>query len=170
MDVTIPTLSMCTGKDCTLKGRINGASANILVDTGAAATVLSKSMWDRVGEPGVRLQNSANQKLVGVQGSPLHLHGSTQVQLELPPEVFNVDVIVADTPTADVILGRDFLHSQRCTIEMGGSNDVLQVQTRRESISITQERAALGATNHSVVLQESMTVPYRLAVKWAHPT
>lgn len=142
-----------------MKGLVNGVSANILVDTGAATTVLSKDMWDRSKERGAQLQGIADRKLVGVQGTPLHLHGSARIQLELPPEKFWISVIVADTPTADMILGRDFLRSQRCAIEMKDTDDVLHIQSRRQSVAIVQDRTAPGTSSLNVILQESVMVP-----------
>ena len=106
-------------------------SASILVDTGAVATVLSKAMWDRAKEQGAQLQSITDWRLVGVQGTPLHLLGSTHIQLELSLETFRVNVIVTETPSADVILGRDFLSSHRCTIEMG--RNIILHDTRRQS-------------------------------------
>ena len=110
-----------------MKGLVNGVSVIILVDMGAAITVPSKDMWDRSKEGGAQLQGIADRKLVGMQGTPLHLHGSARIQLELPPEKFWISVIVADIPTADMILGRDYFRSQRCTIEMkaGGAEQSL---------------------------------------------
>ena len=139
MSAIIPTLSVCSGKDCVVKGLVNGVPANILVDTRAATTVLSKCTWNNVREHGVQLQSAGEQKLVGVQVIPLHLHGSAQVWRELPPEKFRINVIVADTPTTDVILGRDFLRSQTCTIEMGSTSDVLHIKTQGQRVAITQD-------------------------------
>ena len=36
VSLTIPacTQSVCSGRDCVLKGRVNGVPANVLVDTG----------------------------------------------------------------------------------------------------------------------------------------
>lgn len=156
VSVTIPTLSVCSGKDCVLGGLVNGVSANILVDTGAATTVLSKDMWERSKKQGATLQGITNRKLVGVQGTPLHLYGGTCIQLELPPEKFQVNVVVADTPTADVILGRDFLRGQKCTIEMKESRDILHVQSRGQSVALAQD-GTVDSLN--VILQESVVVP-----------
>ena len=78
--------------------QINGVSASILEDTGAVATVLSKVVWDRAKKQGAQLQSAINRRLEGVQDTPLHLYGSTRIQLELPPEIFQISVIVADTP------------------------------------------------------------------------
>ena len=165
VNVIIPTLSVCSGRDCMLKVLVNGVSANILVDTGAAVTVLSKGMWDRSKGPGAHLQSTAERKLVGVQGTPLQLHGTARVQLELSPDKFWVEVIVADTPTADMILGRDFLRDQKCTIRMGTSSDSLHVQAQGKSISTAQSQAPPTQTPTqaplNVVLQQSVTVPPR---------
>ena len=150
---------MSAGRDCVLNGRVNGVSASILVDTGAVTTVLSKAMWDHAKEPGAQLQSITDWRLVGVQGAPLRLHGSTYVQLELPPEAFQINVIVAETPTADVILGRDFLRSHRCIIEMGSTIDVLRVQSRGLAIPIAQDQTTQEVPNLNLILQESLTIP-----------
>lgn len=142
-----------------MKGLVNGVPASILVDTGAATTILSKNMWDRAGGQGVQLHGISDRRLVGVQGTPLHLHGGGRIKLGLPLQEFWVDVIVADTPTADVILGRDFLRSQKCTIEMGGADDLLHVQARGQSVPITQPQTQPCTPSLNVVLLESLTVP-----------
>ena len=59
-----------------MNGLVNGVSANILVDMGAATTVLSRDMWDCSKERDAQLQGIADWKLVGVQGTPLHLQGT----------------------------------------------------------------------------------------------
>ena len=117
-------------------------------------------MWDRARDQGAQLQNITDQKLVGVQGAPLYLHGRTQIQFELPPERFSISVIVADTQTADVILGCNFLRNQRCSIALGNDGDTLHVQTRGQSIPIAQDLNA-QISCHNVIIQESMTVPPR---------
>ena len=48
-ETTITAVTIKSKTDCLLEGRINGVSASILVDTGAAATTLSKELWDRTG-------------------------------------------------------------------------------------------------------------------------
>ncbi len=126
------------------------------MDTGAATTVLNKNMWERCG---AKLQGISDRRLVGAQGTPLHLYGSTYIKLELPPEKFQVNVVVADTPIADVILGRDFLRSQRCVIEMKDSSDVLHVQSRGQSIAIAKNKTVDSACGFNVILQESVVVP-----------
>ena len=67
VNVIIPTLSVCSGKE---KGLVNGVYANILVDTGAAVTVLSKGMWDRSKGPGAHLQTTAERNSWGSKAPP----------------------------------------------------------------------------------------------------
>ena len=121
----------------------------------AVATVLSKAMWDHAKEQGAQLHGITDQRLVGVQGTPLHLHGSTHIQLELPPGTLQVNVIVTETLMADVSLGRDFLQSHRCTIEMGSNIDAQCVQARQLAIPIAQDQSTQEVPNFNVILQES---------------
>ena len=46
MDGTIPTFSISSESEYLLSGSVNGIPASILVDTGAATTVLAKEVWD----------------------------------------------------------------------------------------------------------------------------
>ena len=73
VSIPIPacTQTVCPVRDCVLNGRVNGVQANILVDTGAVTTVLSKSMWDCRRDQTAQLQTVTDRKLVGVQGAPL---------------------------------------------------------------------------------------------------
>jgi len=80
--------------------------------------------WVRHQKHNWRVQ--LEKKLVGVQGTPLQLHGTAQVCLKLGNEVFPARVMVADSLTIDVILGRDFLKSHQCTIEMCKTQNVLR--------------------------------------------
>ena len=41
----ISTFSVTTGKDCVVDGLVNGVSASVLIDMGAALSVLNKAMW-----------------------------------------------------------------------------------------------------------------------------
>ena len=157
---TITAVTINTEADCMLKGCVNGVSASILVNTGAAATILSKKLWDRTGCK-TPLTSSDGQKLVSVQGIPLHLHGGTQIELQLKDELFSVRVMIADTLTTgvDVILGRDFLRDHRCTIEMGEKRDTLHFKDRSISFILNGQELPPQATQVHVLLHEPLQVP-----------
>ena len=113
--------------DYLLKSHINGDPANILVDTGAAVSILAKEHWDGIGGGETKLECCDTINLMGVQDIPLNVHGITQVQMELKEELFSTCVLVVDGLTQDVdaILGRDFLQKHGCTIEMSPTHNVL---------------------------------------------
>ena len=98
---------------------INHVSASWLIDTGAAVSLISERLWERIKESGEQLTRSGlTQKLVGVQGAPLQLCRSTRVCLEINrlQKVYYVDVLVAKAITNDVILSRDFLQQKQCQV------------------------------------------------------
>lgn len=113
----VPTFSIYSQSDYVLQGLVNGVAIDVLVDTGAAATVLSRDAWGKVCTGGKL--SSTKRKLVGIQGTPLQLHGESNLELTLGGHVFPTEVTVADSLTTDLILGRHFLKAQRCTIRMG---------------------------------------------------
>lgn len=155
----IPTLSVTSGKDCVVEGLVNDVPVSILIDTGAATSVLNKVVWGKARGDNAQLKGVPGRKLVGVEGKPLQLYGSACIQVQLATEKFSVEVVVAETPTADLILGRDFLHNQECTIKMCECNDVLHVRSRGLKLPITKEQTPSMSPSLSVVLQEPVKVP-----------
>lgn len=81
-ETTIPNFTINAETDY-LKGHIIGIPTNMLVDMGAAATILSKELWDMTKTSGAQLESSAGRKLVGEQGIPF-----AHVQIELMDEYF----------------------------------------------------------------------------------
>ena len=123
-----PTFSVTDETNCILDGHVNEIPNKILIDTGAAAMVLAKEIW----ETDLNWLNTVGKKLVRVQGIPLQLHSTTRVQVSLQNEVFSTKVIVTDQIATDLILGRDFLRAHQCIIEMGKGNDVARtVMTKK---------------------------------------
>ena len=58
-----------------------------------------------------------------------------------------------------MILGRDFLRSQRCTFQMKNTDDLLHVQSHGQSVVIAQDQTARCTSSLNVILQESVMVP-----------
>ena len=154
----IPTFSVTDETDCILDGHVNGIPTKILIDTGAAATVLAKEVWEKASPYGSKLLNTVGKKLVGIQGIPLQLHGTTTVQVNLQNEVFSTKVIVADQIATDLILGRDFLTAHQCIIEMGKSSDVLRYKERGVAITIDGKKDSNLNIHVNVVLDSPLQV------------
>ena len=67
-----------------LLGAINGAQMSLLLDTGAAVTLLREDTWARAAAKHTQeLQPRSTLKLVSAGGTPLTIHGCTCVELEL---------------------------------------------------------------------------------------
>lgn len=47
--------------------------------------------------------------LVDAQGSSLNLIGSASIELQLGPQLYSVNALIAERLTTDLILGKDFL-------------------------------------------------------------
>ena len=161
---TVPTFSISSQSDYIIQGLVNGVAIDVLVDTGAAITVLSIEAWRKVGMKG-RLF-STKRKLMGVQGTPLQLHGVANIDLTLEGKVFPVEVTVAETLTTDLILVRDFMKAQQCTIQMGKTQDVLLVKQHGLAIPLTNKDVRPVLSHVDVVLDAAVQlVRWRLLVE-----
>jgi len=126
---TVPTLvdTGTTASNFSLRVRVNDVSASCLVDTGAAVSLMSTELWEKLEKNGTRpLLNRPDHELVGVQGAPLKLLGASKVEVTFHglERKFLTDVQVAESITTEVILGRDFLQRNSCAVEMGASNQL----------------------------------------------
>ena len=153
----VPTFSVLSQSDYVIQGQVNGVSINILVDTGAATTVLSARAWEKIGLS-TRLTPTP-KKLVGVQGNPLQLLRATRISIMLQEQEFTTDFTVADALTTDLILGRDFLKAQQCTIQMGKNQDVLLLQQFGMAIPLTHKKVEPEEAHVDVILPDAVQVP-----------
>ena len=65
---TVPTLiNAASLSNCLLCVRVNEVDASCLVDTGAAVSLISKSLWEKLGTR--PLLSKPERKIVGVQGA-----------------------------------------------------------------------------------------------------
>lgn len=75
--------------------------------------------WTRVNAGNhIRLEPWAERKLVGFDGSPLHVHGQAEVQVEVQGELLQAEVLVVSPLTTEAILGLDFLRKHKVTIDI----------------------------------------------------
>lgn len=107
---TVPAVSESgTSKsDYKIHIHVNNTRASCLVDTGAAVSLISKELWDKMKETGRQPPlDGPDHNLVGVQGVPLKLYGACTVEVMFGgiETTFSMHVQVADSITTDVILG-----------------------------------------------------------------
>ena len=74
-----------------------------MVDTGAAVTLLDKTLWDKVNNAGQVLSTWTGPPLVGVEGMRLETWGTATIEITFSGEMFKFPVLVASSLTADTI-------------------------------------------------------------------
>ena len=95
---------------------INDKVVVFLVDTGLALTILHRDTWEKCKEPQQQLVSWCQSKLVGAEGSQLHVFGSAVVKLSIGGESFELSVVVIDPLTSEAILELDVL--TQCTVDL----------------------------------------------------
>ena len=95
---------------------INDHVILFLVDTGSALTILRRDIWEKCRAPQQQLVPWCQNKLVGAEGSRLHVFGSAAVALSIGGESIELSVVVIDPLTSEAILGLDVLN--QCTVDL----------------------------------------------------
>ena len=161
----ISTFSVDSETDYIVEWRVNEYLVNILIDTGAAATIVFNNVWEKMRSPGAELTSATGKKLVGVQGTPLRLNSITHIDIELCSEKFSSGVIVADSLATDIILGRDFLKTHKCNIEMTPVEDLLHFKQHGIVVPIKSKQSnSVQDIPANVVLNSDLEIPHR--VRW----
>ena len=144
--------------DCVLKVTVNGVPTSCLVDTGAVSTILSKALWDKLdGGQKQLIPANLRHNLVGAQGTPLKVLGAGKVELQLGEQMYPANVIVAETLTTDLILGRDFLKQHQCSVELG-EKDLLHLTKAGVTLSLGSNTLSEVASM-SVVVEQTLCIP-----------
>ena len=107
---------------------MNGVSASFLVDTGAAVTLIRDDIWRQTQIASNRLEPSTGRCLLGVDKSPLQIHGRTEAELDLGGHLFTTDVVIAGSLSTEAILGLDFLETIGATIDLVNNKIILADQ------------------------------------------
>lgn len=117
MTHTIISPAFCPGGH-TVSGTINGVKTSFLIDTGAVVSLLQEDHWNRTHFKEAKLENWSEQQLVGVDGTPLQVLGSTQVNILLSGRPFCQKMIIVRSLTTKAILGLDFLQMNQAVIDL----------------------------------------------------
>ena len=155
----ISTARSRSKSDCHVRGSINGTSANLLVDTGADASLLSFAVWDKLSKKPEMNQDAATHKLVGVQGTPLSVCGIVQVDIDLAGEKFETEMVVVDSLTNEAILGKDFLKANKCIIDV--SRETLHFDSRGITLSLNSPPGDQQVARVSITLDDTLEIPPR---------
>ena len=105
--------------ELVVPGRICGLAVPMLVDTGAAVSLASTTLWDKLHRqsPGLSLL-STSCCIRTVSGDRAHVRGRLILELELAGQFYVHQFIVADV-AENMILGLDFLRKHQVDCDWG---------------------------------------------------
>ena len=131
-----------TGGYC-LSGVVNGVETSLLLDTGAAFTLLRDDTCARItAKKPQELRPWSVLKLVSAGGVPLSIHGSAHVELQLEGKKFMTNIVVVSPLTSEAILGLDFLQEQQATIDLAAKRLCLRGGGKDPSLAWTSFRSS----------------------------
>ena len=160
--------------------RIENTKVQSLVDTGASESLISKTVWERMGCPKLKVRANARQ-LVSVDGQPLSILGTKVMVVEIEGRKERFPFSVMQDSPVDCILGIDLLRRwgalidlQLNTIKIPGARrtirlDLIKQNRPSEVLSIENERTSCVVSCRSSVNIESgqsalltCTAPYNI--------
>ena len=80
-----------------IRGKVNQLATSLLIDTCSPVTLLRGDVWDQCKKESQMLEPWIEQRLVGMDGTPLAVHGSTLVNLELDGTVLKQRALIVDS-------------------------------------------------------------------------
>ena len=142
-----------------VEGAVNGIPIVFLLDTGAAVTLLRSDAWARVfAHQPQQLKDWSQLRLVGADGSPLTIHGSARVSVELEGELRQMDVVVVSPLTTEAILGLDFLTENGAQIDL--ASRTLQFSDG-PTVSLHELSSTLSSQKVKVRVEKTTRIPPR---------
>ena len=102
-----------------LPSMISGVPVTMLLDTGAAVSLLRRDVWIKVSAQLSDLQPWSGATLVSAGGGPLTIYGCACIDFVLGGRNFQNEFVVVSPLTSEAILGIDFLQEQQAAIDLG---------------------------------------------------
>ena len=142
-------------------GSVDGVQVSLLLDTGAAVTLLREDTWSQVTTKNPQaLRPWSALELVSAGGTTLTARGCASVELELGGEKFMVEIVVVSSLTSEAILGLDSLREQEASIDLASRR--LHLKGKRCNIPLNDPTTAHEhAFEHTVRAARTVEVPPR---------
>ena len=117
-----------------IQGQLFKHPLSFLLDTGSAVSLLKSAVWYQSKPTGSALSSWGGNKLVGVNGTKLHIEGSADVTITIMNRTFACKMVVVDDLTVDAILGLDFMEANCCTLSI--RERLLHIPSCKSSIPV----------------------------------
>ena len=113
---TIPMLGIGSGHTLALQGEVSGQRCQMVIDTGAAVTVIREDLAE------VMEKKETSKCLCTATGEPIRVAGTAEATIKLRGGLeFTHPVIIADI-REPCLLGLDFLASKGCVVDLKRGN------------------------------------------------
>ncbi|KRY45558.1 Retrovirus-related Pol polyprotein from transposon, partial [Trichinella britovi] len=143
-----------------LSGKVNGRSLKLLVDTGAAISLIREAELNMASN--VRISKYGSRQIVAVNGERVETVGTAEVDINIGDKLLKRHLmIVARSLSHPCLLDIDFLRPRRALIDLGDNRIKLgEVWLKLES-SKTQEDKNRGEAQQEcdICLLETVTLP-----------
>ena len=138
---------------------VAGIPTSLVIDAGAAVTLLRTDIWDKIQRQKPSALNPwTGPKLVGADGRPLQVWGCKQLTVTIAGQKFESQVIIADSLTAEGILGLNFLQAHHCMIDL--NKEVLVISKRNLLLPLESvKKVSSTTTNILVCLTSTLWIP-----------
>ena len=142
-----------------LPGQVNGVHHTLLLDTGAAVTLLRQDVLARVSTPPPELRPWTGATLVSAGGVPLEILGCSCLSLTMGGHTFQTEFVIVSPLTSDAILGIDFLQAQRALIDL--DQGVLRLREGGCDMELYRPRDLVCQPDQQVRTVETVEIPPR---------
>lgn len=100
-----------------LNAKVGGLMSSLLIDTGAQASVISKSVWLQITKGGREL-TEYNREVCAANGGDMRIMGRWQTVCQFDSLAVIGEFLVADVNFPDILLGYDFLSKYGAVIDL----------------------------------------------------
>ena len=147
-----------------LSGKVNDQPTSMLLDTGAAVTLISSDEWDRLDSTKKTLEPAIGS-LMSATKENLQIMGIVEAELQIGTRVYCHPVVVVKKLSHPCLLGSDFFAKHHCTIRYESATLEVgdeEIPLRRQSDEPKICRVILGKSL-KIPAQTEMIVPGKLA-------
>ena len=135
---------------------VQGVPLCLMVDTGAALSLLRKDKWQLLGGADkYKHEQLTGSQLVGVEGSPVPVYGATCVKVQMGELCVNIDFLVVDSLKS--LIGIDFLEKHGCIVNL--EEGVLQLKGISIPLQNTRSSYKDRMAPAPLSLVETVTIP-----------
>ena len=157
-----------TISNVSIFGTVSSQKVRLLVDTGAAISVVSEQFYKNTLRPSFLLQQNTVDNIKTADGNITPVIGLVSFDVTIGKHLYNYNASVVPNLAYDIVLGRDFLHAYAAVIDVKGQNVTFDPQNiiafagsyRTPTVSDVRTAKTYVIESHSeVIIQAYLAKP-----------